>query len=101
MPVKYKPWALKNENGDLWGVKLLESDFAGTIISIASFSMEDSNDGSVALDFTIIEKPPTKDENDMKSDKFNSILADVVNDMIEKAIDDYENRDSDSPESSK
>jgi len=94
--VKYKPWALKNEKGDLWGVKLLESEFAGTIISITSLSLENADDNTCALDFTIIEKPPNKDENDMKSEKFNNILSGIVNDLLRNAIEEYENRDSNS-----
>jgi len=101
MPVKYSPWALKNEDKDLWGVKLLEGEFAGTIVSIASIALEDNSDGQLAVDFTIIEKPPHKDENDMKSEKFNTVFSGILNNMIEQAMHDYENRDSDSSESNK
>jgi hypothetical protein len=100
MLVKYKPWALKNENGDLWGVELLEGEFAGTTISIASLQMEDNSDGTLALDFTIVKKANGKTDVDYQSDKFNGTLERVVNNILEKAIDEFENRDSDSAESS-
>ena len=100
MLVKYKPWALKNENDDLWGVELLEGEFAGTTISIASLKMEDNSDGTLALDFTIVKKAKGKTDVDYQSDKFNGTLERVVNNILEKAIDEFENRDSDSTESS-
>lgn len=100
MLVKYKPWAYKNENGDLWGVELLEGEFAGTTISIGSIEMEDSSDGTLALDFTIVKKAKDKNDEDYKSEQFNLIFERIVNNLIEKAIDEFENRDSDSTESS-
>lgn len=100
MLVKYKPWAYKNENGDLWGVELLEGEFTGTTISIGSIEMEDSSDGTLALDFTIVKKAKDKNDEDYKSEQFNLIFERIVNNLIEKAIDEFENRDSDSTESS-
>ena len=68
MPVKYEPWAIKNEKDDLWGFKLLEGNYTGTIISINSVEMDDkSDDGTVALDFNFVQRPKGKTEEDLNS----------------------------------
>jgi hypothetical protein len=99
MPVKYKPWSIENEKIDVWGFELLEGEFAGTTIAINSLSMENSDDGSIALDFTVFKEPEGK-QIDSQSDSFNEALSGVVNDILTKAINEFKNRDSDSTESS-
>jgi hypothetical protein len=100
MPVKYKPWSIENEKTDLWGFELLEGEFAGTTIAITSLSMEDSNDGSIALDFTVF-KQPEGQEIDTQSDNFNEALSGVVNDILTKAVNEFKDRDSNSTKSGK
>jgi hypothetical protein len=100
MPVKYKPWSIENEKTDLWGVELLEGEFAGTTIAITSLSMENSDDGTIALDFTVFKQPEDK-EIDTQSDSFNETLSGVVNDVLTKAINEFENRKSNSTKSDK
>ena len=97
MPVKYEPWAIKNEKGDLWGFKLLEGNYTGTIISINSVEMDDkSDDGTVALDFNFVQRPKGKTEEDLNSAEFNGVVADIINDILAKAIYEFENRTGDS-----
>lgn len=98
MPVKYKPWSIENEKTDLWGVELLEGEFAGTTIAITSLSMENNDDGTIALDFTVFKQPEGK-EIDTQSDSFNETLSGVVNDVLTKAINEFENRKSNSTKS--
>jgi hypothetical protein len=100
MPVKYKPWSIENEKTDLWGVELLEGEFAGTTIAITSLSMENNDDGTIALDFTVFKQPEGK-EIDTQSDSFNETLSGVVNDVLTKAINEFENRKSNSTKSDK
>jgi hypothetical protein len=100
MPVKYKPWSIANEKTDLWGFELLEGEFAGTTIAITSLSMENSDDGTIALDFTVFKQPEDK-EIDTQSDSFNEALNGVVNDILTKAINEFENRNSNSTKSDK
>jgi len=100
MPVKYKPWSIENEKTDLWGVELLEGEFAGTTIAITSLSMENNDDGTIALDFTVFKQPEDK-EIDTQSDSFNETLNGVVNDILTKAINEFENRNSNSTKSDK
>lgn len=99
MLVKYEPWAITNEKGDLWGFKLLEGKYSGTIISINSVEMDDkSDDGTVALDFNFIQRPKGKTEEDLNSSEFNGVIADIINDILAKAINEFENRTGDSAE---
>jgi hypothetical protein len=100
MPVKYKPWSIQNEKTDLWGFELLEGEFAGTTIAITSLSMENSDDGTIALDFTVFKQPEDR-EIDTQSDSFNETLNGVVNDILTKAINEFKNRDSNSSKSDK
>jgi hypothetical protein len=100
MPVKYKPWSIENEKTDLWGFELLEGEFAGTTIAITSLSMENSDDGTIALDFTVFKQPEDR-EIDTQSDSFNETLNGVVNDILTKAINEFKNRDSNSSKSDK
>jgi hypothetical protein len=100
MPVKYKPWSIENEKTDLWGFELLEGEFAGTTIAITSLSMENNDDGTIALDFTVFKQPEDK-EIDTQSDSFNETLNGVVNDILTKAINEFENRNSNSTKSDK
>ena len=75
MPVKYEPWAIKNEKGDLWGFKLLEGNYTGTIISINSVEMDDkSDDGTVALDFNFVQRPKGKTEEELFETKVKYII---------------------------
>jgi hypothetical protein len=97
MPVKYEPWSVRNGKQDLWGIKLLEGEFAGTTISINSVEMDDkSDDGTVALDFNFIQRPKGKTEEDLNSAEFNGVIADIINDILAKAINEFENRTGDS-----
>jgi hypothetical protein len=94
MPVQYEPWGFKDEEQkvDLWGFKLLDGNFAGTTISINSVEMEDNNE-NVKLDFTFIRKPEGKTEEQLTSEEFNNIMAEVMNDILRKTINEFENRD--------
>jgi hypothetical protein len=100
MPVKYEPWAVENEKQDLWGFQLMEGEFAGTTVAITSLSMENTDDGSIAIDFTIFKQPEGK-EVDTQSDSFNATFNEVLNDILKKAINEFENRDSNSTKSNK
>jgi len=100
MPVKYKPWAIENEKGDLWGFELLEGEFAGTIVAISSLSMENEDDGAIAIDFNIFKQPEGK-EVDTQADSFNATFNEVMNDILKKAINEFEDRDSNSTKSDK
>jgi hypothetical protein len=100
MPVQYEPWGFKDEEQkvDLWGFKLLDGNFAGTTISINSVEMENNNE-NVKLDFTFIRKPEGKTEEQLTSEEFNNIMAEVMNNILRKTINEFENRDGNFTES--
>ena len=68
---------------------LFRSEYAGTIISINEVGLADETSGEVALDFNFIQKPKDKTEDDLKSENFNKVMADIINDILEKAINEY------------
>ena len=100
MQVQYEPWGFRDENQkiDLWGFKLLDGDFAGTTISINDLEMDDSNP-ELKLDYTVIRKPDNKTDEEMQSVAMQEVFSYVVNDILRKAINEWENRDSNTSES--
>lgn len=100
MPVAYKPWAYKNDVEDLWGIELLEGEFAGTALSFNSFDIkDDSNDAS--LDYTVVKVKEGMQKEDVKGPEFEKQLGEIVNDILLKAIEhfEHENRNNNSAES--
>jgi hypothetical protein len=96
MQVKYEPWSVKNDKMDLWGFRITEGEYENTVVSIKSVELTD--DG-VALDYNYIATPPDKTEEDMKTEEFNSVMEFIMNDILKKAIDEFENRNSNTSES--
>jgi len=99
MLVKYEPWSVQNEKLDQWGFKITEGKFDGTLISITSVQLED-NSNELKLDFGFVEKPAGVKDVEYDSKEFNSIMENIINDILLKAMDEYKNRNSDSAESS-
>lgn len=98
MPELYKPWGVKNELGDLWGVEITEGTFNGVVISINDVTMsEESND--VVLDYTAIKKPEDMSDDALQTDEFKQVIEQVLNDILKKAIELYEHREVDTSES--
>lgn len=97
----YEPWAVKNEQGELWGVKIKDGKFAETVISINNVKLEDDTAGEATLDFTFINKTEGLTDDDFSSSSFNETISNVINDILNRAIELYENenRKNDSTES--
>lgn len=98
MQVKYEPWKV-NEETNIWGIRVLDSEFAGTMIAFNEFDSEDDSE-QFKLDYTIIQAPEGKLVENLAGPEFESMLNFIVNDILKKAIDDYENRNSNSTEPS-
>lgn len=97
MQAIYEPWAVsKIGKEDLWGVKIIEGEYKGAIISINSLDFIDDNSGECALDFNFVQKPEGKTDEDLKSEDFNKTLTLIINDILEKAVNEYKDRDGDS-----
>lgn len=100
MPVKYEPWAIKNEQMDVWGFKILEGKFDKVIISINDVKIEDGTSDCV-LDYTFMNIPEEFTEDELTHNiEFKELLQSVILNILEKAIDEYnKNRDGDPTES--
>jgi hypothetical protein len=99
MPVQYEPWSIQNEEQDLWGVAITEGTFSGTIIAFNDISLMDNENGA-QLDYTIYKIPEGLDSNKVSEiPEFNDCLQFIVEDILKKAIDNYENRESNTTKS--
>lgn len=99
MPVQYEPWSVQNEEVDLWGVVITDGTFAGTIISFNDVSLMEEDSGA-QLDYTIYKIPEGFDsEKVSENPEFNDCLQFIVEDILKKAIDNYENRESNTTKS--
>jgi len=97
MQVKYEPWTIKNEKMDEWGFRIDDGEFAGTVISIKNTSI--TEEGEMALEFNFIATPPEKTSKELESQEFNQVLEYILNDILTKAVNEFENRDNNSSES--
>jgi len=94
MQVQYKPWS----KGEAWGFEFTNGKFEGTIISINNVELKD--DDYCAMDFNFYEKTYGLTEDSFSSEEFNNSMSDVLNDILKKAVDEYEDRNSNTTESS-
>lgn len=101
MQVKmYEPWGFEKDGDAKWGVKILEGKFANTIISFNDISMEERGDSNLQLDYTVVSCPENMMEKYMSEDPdFQKDMGSILEDIIRKAVDEYENRNSNSTES--
>lgn len=99
MPVQYEPWSVQNEEKDLWGVVIKDGAFASTIISFNDISLLENENGA-HLDYTVYKVPEGYDSDTVSSNpEFNECLQFIIEDILKRAIDDYENRESNTAES--
>ena len=91
MQVKYEPWVIRADGKEVWGVKILDGKFENTTFSINELDDNDTNQ-SLELDYTVLSAP----EGMVVEDVAGSF---IIKDILKKALDEYENRKSNSPES--
>jgi len=101
MPIAYEPWAIDNDKGELWGVKIKDGKFNGTIVSINEFKLSDDVTGEASLDFNFIQKPEGVSDEVLSSQEFTDTMSEIINDILNRAIENYENErgSNNSPES--
>ena len=99
MLVKYEPWVINDKENALWGVKILEGEFVGTAIAFNDFDMKDASE-QLVLDYTVFQAPEGKKAEDIEGPEFDKTLNLVVMDILEKALNDFEDRKRNSTESS-
>lgn len=99
MQVKYEPWVIRKEDGtEAWGVKILEGRFNELTIAINDVKLADESDGTVTLDYDIIYSLIPTEE--IKGDEFDRTMSYIIQDILVKAMNEYENRNRNSAESS-
>jgi len=101
MQEQYRPWGIKNEVEDLWGVEITEGLFSNTIISFNEIKFADDDSNDLSIDYTVIKAPEGMDKKDIEGLEFENIVGKVVEDVLKKAIEHYENeyRKTDTSES--
>jgi len=96
MQVQYEPWHL---NEKAWGIKFTGGKFKDTIISIDTLDFEPDHEGMMTLDFHFINKTSGLPEREFNSIEFNSLMEKILNDILKRAIDEFDNnRESDTSE---
>ena len=98
MQVKYDPWVIRSEGKEVWGVKILDGKFEKTSFSINELDQNDEKE-SLELDYTVISPPDGMAVEDVKGEEFDATLNFIIRDILQKALDEYENRKGNSPES--
>lgn len=107
MLVQYEPWVFRGpfpeeipeaDRKEMWGVKIVEGEFSGTTLSFNNIDIkEDSN--NLQLDYTIIHTPEGQDKEYCSGPNFENALQHIIVDILNKAVETYENRKSNTPES--
>lgn len=99
MQVMYKPWSISNEKLDTWGFEITEGKFHDTIVSITSVEIKDENN-DLTVDYGLVQKTIGLNAEEFDSEFFKNTMEWVINDILKKAMDEYEDRNSSSTESS-
>lgn len=92
----YKPWFAGDKD---WGFEILDGEFSGVVVQIESIDFSSKNDGTVDLDFHVINKEQFPDL-DTGSDLFNKNVELIINDILKEAIDHYEQTRNNDPQES-
>jgi ribosome-associated toxin RatA of RatAB toxin-antitoxin module len=98
MQVKYEPWVIRNDDKEVWGVKILDGKFENTTFSINELDQNDTNQ-SLELDYTVLSAPEGMVIEDVAGSEFDDVINFIIRDILQKAVNEYENRKSNSPES--
>jgi len=98
MQVKYEPWVIRTDDKEIWGVKILDGKFENTTFSINELDQNDGNQ-SLELDYTVLSAPDGMVVEDVAGSEFDEVINFIIRDILQKALDEYENRKSNSPES--
>lgn len=94
----YVPWF----NGEKeWGFEITDGEFSGVVVQIENIQMVETDDGNMSVDYHIVNKPETISKEYLESDLFKAVFNNILVDIIEEAISNYEqNRNDNSEESS-
>lgn len=94
----YKPWFV----GEDFGVEIIDGEFSGVSIQITKLNFSESDEGGLDVEFHVVHRPELIPEESVKGDLFNNTLELIINDIVEEAVNNFENeqtRNNDSTES--
>lgn len=96
MQVKYEPWQVVKDDKEHWGVRILEGKFNELALTINDVKMADNDEVSVDYDIIYSVLPI---EEVTESQEFNDTLSYIIQDILVKAMNEHENRNSNSTKS--
>lgn len=82
----YRPWFT---NTDEWGFEILSGDYLGVVLQVSKLDLPAENE-SVDLEYHIINKPETLEEETLKGPEFSATIELVINDILREALEIYE-----------
>ena len=94
----YRPWFANDQD---WGFEIIDGEYSGVTIQVEEIAFSEEEDTGVKLNFHVISKPETFNDDEVESDLFNSTVELIINDILREAINFYEqDRTDDTSESS-
>lgn len=93
----YEPWFLEEKK---WGFNILSGEFKDVVIEIEKLEFDNKEEGSLAVEYHLINKPIILSDDDVKGDLFKTVFETIVNDIVREAIEtlDEKHRDGSSSE---
>lgn len=83
----YKPWFVGEEK---WGFEIISGDFLGTVVHIEKLEFKPESESELELEYNLINKPETIQEEEFKSERFEFTVQLILNDILKEALDSYE-----------
>lgn len=90
----YRPWFVGEKD---WGFEIIDGEFTGTVVQIEALDFSSNNDGTVDLNYHIINRPEDIQESNLKSDVFSNIVEIIINDILREAISHEQTGNNDPP----
>jgi hypothetical protein len=90
----YRTWFAGDKD---WGFEVIDGEYSGVVVQIESIEFSKKDDGTVDLNFHVINKDKFPDL-DTGSDLFNKNVELIINDIFKEAIDHYEQTRNNDPQ---
>lgn len=82
----YQPWFVE----DKWGFEITSGDFLGVVVEIEKMDF-DEKINEVVVDYHVISKPESLTQDELKSQLFEQIYQNIINDILKEAIEIHKN----------
>lgn len=91
----YRPWFIGEKD---WGFEIIDGEFSGIVVQVESVEFSSKEDGSVDLNYHIINQPEDTRDLDTKGDLFAGTVEIIINDILREAVNHYEQTRSNNSE---